>query len=354
MTQIDKSKPVLVTGASGYVAGWLVKQLLEDGITVHAAVRNPDDDRKVGHLKALAKASKGEIKFFKSDLLQADSYTEAMKGCELVYHTASPFILEFKNPQTELVDPAVNGTENVLNSVNQTGTVKRVVLTSSCASIYSDAVDCASAPNGALTEDIWNTRSSLDYQPYSYSKTMAEKKAWEMAKAQSNWDMVTINPSFVMGPPLNPKATTSASFDVMKQLGDGAMKAGAPKMGVGIVDVRDVATAHIRAGYYPEAEGRYITSAHNSNFLEMGTVLQEKFGKDFPLPKKALPKWLVMLVGPIANKAFTRKFLKNNVNHEWKADNSKIRRDLKMEFTPLQKTMEDGFQVLVDNGIFKK
>jgi|TARA_R110000737_G_scaffold53512_2_gene75156 nucleoside-diphosphate-sugar epimerase len=353
MTEIDKTKPVLVTGANGYVASWLVKKLLDEGITVHAAVRDPQNTKKVGHLTELANNSKGSLKLFKSDLLTPNSYKEAMEGCEVVFHTASPFVLDVKDAQKDLVDPAVKGTENVLNSANETPSVKRVVLTSSCASIYTDATDCQKAPNGILTEEIWNTTSTLDYNPYSYSKTMAEKKAWEMNEGQSNWDLVTINPSFVMGPALNPGATTSESMSILKQLGDGTMKMGVPKMGAGVVDVRDVADAHFNAGYLANAHGRYITSAHNTNFLEMGQALLPKYGANYPIPKKALPKWLLMIVGPMANKLFTRDLIRNNVNIEWKADNSKIKKELGIEFMPLQKTMEDAFQVLIDEKIIQ-
>lgn len=351
MVTIDKSKPVLVTGATGYVAGWIIKHLLEEGITVHAAVRNPGDKSKVAHLDKIAAASKAQIVYFKSDLLVQDSYTEAMQGCELVFHTASPFITSVKDPQKDLIDPAVLGTKNVLDSVNKTPSVKRVVLTSSCAAIYTDAIDCQNAPGGMLTESVWNTTSSIDYQPYSYSKTLAEKKAWEIAGLQKHWDLVTINPSLVLGPMLNPKGTTSESFHILKQIGDGTMKMGVPKMGLGLVDVRDVAKAHVLAGYTPTAQGRYITSAHNTDFLEMALTLQEKFGSKFPLPKKALPKWLLMIIGPIANKLFTRQFVRNNVDVAWKADNSKIKQDLKITFLPIKTTMVDSFQVLVDEKI---
>ena len=351
MQTIDKSKPVLVTGANGYVASWLVQRLLDDGITVHAAVRNPDNDAKVGHLKEAAANSKGDIKFFKADLLTPGAYQEAMEGCELVYHTASPFTTDVKDPQKELIEPAEQGTANVLNSANEVESVKRVVVTSSCAAIYTDAIDTVNAPGGQLTEEIWNTTTSLEYQPYSYSKTLAEKKAWEIAEGQDRWDLVTINPCLVLGPALNPKNTTSESVNIMKTLGGGDMKMGAPRMGVGIVDVRDVAEAHFKAGYVPEAQGRYITAAHNTNFLEMGTTLLPKYGGKFPLPKRALPKWLVMLVGPMTNPLFTRKFIRNNVDVLWKADNSKIKQELGMTFRPMKETMEDSFQVLVDEGI---
>lgn len=344
----------MVTGANGYVASWLVKQLLEDGITVHAAVRNPNDEAKVGHLKKAAANAKGELKFFKADLLTPGAYKEAMDGCELVYHTASPFTLDVKDPEQDLIVPATKGTANVLESANEVTSVKRVVVTSSCAAIYTDAIDTVNAPGGKITEDVWNTTASLDYQPYSYSKTLAEKKAWEIAKSQSRWDLVTINPSFVLGPALNPHGTTSETMNVLKMLGKGEMKMGAPKMGVGIVDVRDVAHAHYQAGFVPSANGRYITSGHNSDFLEMGTVLLPKYGDKYPLPKKALPKWLLMIVGPLMNKIFTWKYLRNNVNVAWNADNSKIKKDLKMTFRPLKETMEASFQMLIDEGLIPK
>jgi nucleoside-diphosphate-sugar epimerase len=353
MTQIDKTKPVMVTGANGYVATWLVKKLLDEGMTVHAAVRDPKNVKKIEHLIEAAANSKGEIKFCKRHLNSPGSYTEAMEGCELIYHTASPFSMEVKNPLKELIEPAVNGTENVILSANETPSVKRIVVTSSCAAIYTDAIDTVNAPGGKLTEDVWNTTSSIDYQPYSYSKTLAEKKAWELAEKQERWDLVTINMSLVLGPALNAQNATSESINILKMLGGGEMKMGAPKMGIGLVDVRDVAEAHFKAGYTPEAKGRYITSAHNTDFLEMGTVLLPKYGADFPLPKKALPKWLLMIVGPMANKLFTRKFIRNNVNIPWNADNSKIKNDLGMTFRPMKETMEDSFQVLIDEGILK-
>ncbi len=354
MVEIDKSKPVMVSGATGYVAGWVIKQLLEEGITVHAAVRNPNDKTKLAHLDEIAGKAKGTIRYFKTDLLAEGSYQEAMKDCELVFHTASPFTVNVKDPQRELIDPAVKGTENVLLSANKTPSVKRVVITSSCAAIYTDANESQMTPKGAFTEDVWNRTASLSYQPYAYSKTLAEKKAWEIAKKQKQWDLITINPVLVLGPMLNPKYTTSESLNILKPFGDGSMKAGVPKLGTGVVDVRDVAKAHILAGFTPSAQGRYITMGHNTDFLEMGLALLPKYGSTYPIPKSALPKWLLMIVGPMANKLFTRQVIRNNVNVEFKADNSKIKRELKMEFLPLKTTMEDSFQVLIDEEIIKQ
>ncbi|MGM3162888.1 NAD-dependent epimerase/dehydratase family protein [Dickeya undicola] len=106
MLDIDKTKPVLVTGATGYVAGWLVKRLLEEGVTVHAAVRDPNDVRKTGHLNDMATGQPGTLRFFKADLLEPGSYAQAMKGCGIVFHTASPFKLETFGGESALVTAA--------------------------------------------------------------------------------------------------------------------------------------------------------------------------------------------------------------------------------------------------------
>lgn len=349
--EINKAMPVLVTGATGYLAGWLVKHLLEEGFTVHAAVRNPDRKEKTQHLDKIAAESPGTIRYFASDLLKEGSYAEAMAGCELGFHTASPFISAFNDPQKDLVDPALNGTANVLNEANRTASVKRVVLTSSCAAIYNHADELEKMPNGELTESYWNENSSLKVNPYSYSKTLAEKKAWEIANAQDRWDLVVINPSFVIGPFLNPAETTSESFHILKQMGDGTFKQGAPRIGIGVVDVRDAALAHFKAGFTPSANGRNITSAHNSDFLEMSAILRSKFGTQFPLPSKAIPKWLIWIVGPMVNKSLTRDFISHNVNYSMKANNAKIRKELGMEFRPLKETLVDTYENLIENGV---
>lgn len=353
MTSIDLSKPVLVTGATGFVAGWIVKKLLEKGMTVHAAVRDPENAKKTNHLRDLAKDTPGKILFFKSDLLDEGSYEDAMKDCELVFHTASPFTSNYKDPQKDLIDPAVNGTRNVLEQANRTASVKRVVVTSSCAAIYTDASEVAQTSKGMLTEEIWNTTASLDYQPYSYSKTLAEKEAWKIAKSQSQWDLVVVNPCLVLGPAVNPETATSESYTILKQLGDGTMKMGVPNLGLGIVDVRDLAEAHLNAGLLPEANGRNIISAHNTNMLEAAKILHKHFGDKYPVPKKALPKWLLMLVGPFVNKMITRDFVKKNVNVAWKADNSKSIRELQVSYRSLEETMVDSFQVMIDYNLVK-
>jgi dihydroflavonol-4-reductase len=350
MSKINKSEPVMITGATGYVAGWIVKKLLDEGLTVHAPVRDPKNPEKLKYLNKIASSAPGEIKYFKADLLDEGSYSEAMKGCELVFHTASPFKIDVKDPQKELIDPAKLGTRNVLEQASKTASVKRVVVTSSCAAIYSDNADVELTPDRVFTEEVWNTTASIDHMAYSYSKTLAEKEAWKIHDAQSQWDLVTINPTLVIGPGINPFAT-SESFKLIKQFGDGTMKSGAPRWGFGVVDVRDLAEAHYKAGFTANAKGRYIVHAHSTDFVDMAAELLPKYGEDYPIPRKALPKWLVWLVAPMMDKTMTRKIISRNVNIPWSGDNSKGKRELGLTYRSLQESMNDFFQQMVDNGL---
>ena len=351
---IDSKKKVLVTGATGFIAGWLIKKLVEAGVCVHAAVRNPENEQKVAHLKQLSEDGPGTVVLFKADLLETGSYTQSMKGCTTVFHTASPFITKFDDAQKDLIEPALLGTENVLFTASAITSVKRVVLTSSVAAIYGDTVECASIPNGILTENEWNVTSSVKHQPYSYSKVLAERAAWKISEGQDKWSLVVINPAFVIGPSVS-GYSTSATHDILRQLGDGTLKAGAPPFEVGVVDVRDVAEAHLRAAYIKKAEGRHIVFNESKSFVNLAGFLTEKYGKDFPLPKKELPKWMLWLVGPIVDKTFSRKMISLNMGHKWRADNGKSIEKLGMTYSSLKASTEEMFQQMIDQGqIVKK
>ncbi len=350
MKNIDTSKPVMVTGATGFVAGWIVKKLLDQGITVHAAVRDPNDKEKLKYLDQLAEKSSGKIKYFKANLLEKGSYKEAMKDCELVFHTASPFKMVVKNNQKDLVDPALKGTRNVLESVNETESVKRVVLTSSVASVYGDNKDADKIANGIFTEEHWNETSTIDHQPYSYSKVVAEKEAWAINKLQDRWDLVTILPSFVLGPGINPKGT-SESFSIVKQLGNGLTKAGVPNLHLGAIDIRDLADAQIKAGYTPEAKGRYIISNEHVTLLKLGQILRSKFGNKYPFPRTEFPKFLVWVFAPFAG--YKRKMIQLNIGIKLALDNSKSIKELGMDYRPVSESIVDFFQQMIDNGVIR-
>jgi dihydroflavonol-4-reductase len=349
--QFTTDKPVLVTGATGYVAGWIIKGLLEQGLTVHAAVRDPSNEAKRAHLDAMADASPGTIRYFKADLLDAGSFDEAATGCRVIFHTASPFTTRITDPQRDLVDPALKGTETVLDTANKTESVERVVLTSSCAAIYGDNADIAKMPGKTLTEAVWNTSSSVKHQAYSYSKTVAERLAWDMADAQSRWKLVVINPSLVLGPSLN-NSPTSESFSIVRLISGGAMKSGAPHWEIGAVDVRDVADAHLRAAFIPDAEGRHITSGFDTSFLGIGQMLKEQVGGN-KFPKSTLPTWLIWLFGPLTNRTMSRKMISRNIGRPFRADNSKSKEKLGLTYRALGPGLGEMHAQLVAAGLLK-
>ena len=346
--RIDRSAPVLVTGATGFVAGWIIKRLLERGVSVHATVRDPGNAERLRHLNALPGADGASLRFFKAELLTEGSFAEAMAGCGVVFHTASPFTSTFADPQKELIDPALLGTRNVLDEARRTDGVHRVVLTSSCAAIYTDAADCADAPGGVLTENVWNRTASLEYQPYFWSKTLAEAEAWKIAE-HARFRLVAINPCLIMGPAIGGKPT-SESFAIMERAGRGEFRFGAPRLGLGFVDVRDVAEAHLAAAFRPDAEGRNIVSGHESDLLAALMTLQAKYGDRYALPTRAAPKFLLWLLAP--RLGLTRKFVSRNVDVAWRADASKGRRELGLTYRPLQETMQDMFQYMINQKYF--
>lgn len=350
MPAADKTKPVLVTGASGYIASWIVRFLLEEGHEVHATVRDKNKPEKVAHLNEIASQEAGNLRLFEADLLKPGSFAEAMAGCSLVLHTASPFQVDAKDPQRSLIDPALEGTRNVLATAKATPGVSRVVLTSSVAAIYGDAVELENAPDQTFTEAQWNESSSAGHQPYSYSKTIAEREAWTIAGTQSQWDLVVINPSFVMGPALS-KRTDGTSTRFMQSLANGQFKAGAPDLHFGVVDVREVARAHLLAGFLSEAEGRHIVSASEHSILEMGAMLREAFGDRYPFPKRLLPNFLLYLFGP--SQGFSWKFLRRNLGYPLRFNNRKSRAGLELKYRPVAETLRAHLQQLEQDGLLK-
>ncbi|MCO5555380.1 hypothetical protein L7F22_008926 [Adiantum nelumboides] len=274
-------KVVCVTGASGFIASWVVKLLLERGYTVRASVRDPENVAKTAHLMALPKA-KERLELFKADLLEEGSFDAAVAGCEAVFHTASPFFMSTDDPQKDLIEPAVKGTRNVLNACGKAKSIKRVVLTSSVAAVlYSptrkpeDVVDESffSDPTFCQQNKLW----------YQLSKTQAELEAWNLAKAHG-LDLVTINPAMVVGPLLQPTLNTSSG--IILKLMNGSTSAYA-NVAPGWVHVKDVAAAHILAYEVAEASGRYICTEsiiHYKRIVEMLSTLYP----NAPLPVKCL------------------------------------------------------------------
>ncbi|BFG20277.1 hypothetical protein CerSpe_065510 [Prunus speciosa] len=198
----EARKVVCVTGASGFIASWLVKLLLERAYIVKATVLDPNDPKKTEHLLAL-EGAKERLHLFKADLLEEGSFDAVVDGCEGVFHTASPVMLSCTDPQAELIDPAVKGTLNVLKSCVKFATVKRVVLTSSTAAVIFNGRPLT--PDVVVDETWFSDPFVCENlkQWYVLSKSLAEEAAWKFAEG-NGIDLVTINPSYVIGPLLQP------------------------------------------------------------------------------------------------------------------------------------------------------
>ena len=335
----DMKQTILVTGGAGYIGSWIVKDLIEKGHTVRVSVRDKSKTEKYSHLLDLDKQFSGTIELWEADLTVPNSFDEVAKGCDSIIHVASPFLLSLDNPQQNLIDPALKGTQHVLNAATKSGTVKKIVLTSSIASIYGDNSDwdVAKFPNG-MNESQFNETSSIDHQPYSYSKVLAEKEAWKIHDTQNSWDLVVINPGFVMGPALT-TTSNSGSIDFMNDILKGKFKMGAPELQFSFVDVRDIAKAHILALENPKAKGRHVITNVEMNVMELASIIETGFPKQFKLPKMNAPKLLMLILGPLFG--VTRKFVKLNVGHPLKLDNSKGKKELGMTYTPIENTIID-------------
>ncbi|MEX2441974.1 MAG: NAD-dependent epimerase/dehydratase family protein [Alkalispirochaeta sp.] len=340
------NKTVVVTGASGYLGSWIVKQALEAGFTVRGTVRDHDDPEKTHHLRDLPYAER--LTLHRADLLEKGAFHEIVAGADAVIHSASPFFAQHvDNAKEALVRPAVEGTRNVLTAAGATPSVRRVVLTSSVAAVIGDARDAADNPGRRADESCWNNVSSETYDPYSYSKTAAERIAWEDSSCQSQWDLVVINPAFIIGPSLS-RRLDATSVSLIRRLGDGTFRTGVPELTMGFVDVRDVALAHIRVLETPEASGRVILAERVATLPEMVRVLRDQFGPEYSFPRRTVPKRLFWLIAP--RFGLDRRYVARNVGIPFMLDTTRSREMLGIQYRDTRTTVIEHFQQLVDAG----
>lgn len=335
---------VLVTGGSGYIACELIKQLLETGDTVHTTVRSLGNTGKVRPLKEMQAAHPGRLQIFEADLVKPGSFGAAMQGCSIVYHVASPFLMQEKitDGELQMLRPALEGVRNVLGSANEAPTVERVVLTSTIGAIFGDYSDALEMPGHVLSEAFFNTTSSLDHNPYHYSKVMAEKEAWKIAGAQDRWDLVCINPGLVLGPSLT-SSSDSGSLFLLDELMRGLFFYGVPDLSFATVDVREVAAAHIAAAKLPAATGRYIVSSSEMiSFIDIAKVLRKVHRRPYLLPRMQIPNVLMRLIGPFFG--LTPKFLKNHLGIRFTLDNRRSIEELGIRYRPAEQTLIDHYE----------
>ncbi|MFJ8531865.1 NAD-dependent epimerase/dehydratase family protein [Streptomyces sp. NPDC093591] len=340
---MDGSTDVLVTGGSGFVGSHLVKRLLERGYRVHATVRSTADAAKVRPLREMQEARPGQLSLFDADLLKEGSFDEAMSGCRVVFHVASPFRMPEKigDGRRDMVDPALLGTRNVLAAVERTPTVDRLVLTSTVGAIFGDYADVLTMDDAVLSERYFNTTSTVENNPYHYAKTVAERAAWDAEAAQGRWRMVSVNPGLILGPSLTP-ASESGSLFLLEELFKGYFFYGAPDFSFTTADVREVADAHIAAAENPEAKGRYIVADRTmTSFHEMARIIRTRHPRDLRLPRTALPHWPVRLLGPAFG--LTQDYIRKHLGIRFRVDNSRSVNELGITYRPIEQTVLDHY-----------
>ena len=344
--------PILVTGANGYIASWLVRRLLELGVNVHATVRDAKDPTKTDHLRTIALDRPGTLSLFDADLLEAGAFDRAMTGCHVVFHTASPLIVrDVVNPVRDLVQPATRGTRHVLAAANRISSVRRVVLTSSIVAIYGDAADLEGIEADRFDESHWNSTSNAHHQPYSYSKTLAERLAWEIAGRQDRWDLVAVNPGLVLGPSLS-RHTSAEGVLVMRDFGNGYYRFGAPELEFAIVDVRDVAEGHLRAGFIPEARGRHVLVSETLSLIEIASILRNHFGDGYPFPRQTVSKVVALMLAP--RRRIPQAVARRNLGYPLRFDNRYAKDALGMTFRPAAESIVDHFRQLLEDGLVSR
>lgn len=326
------SRTILISGANGFIAAHTVQKLLARGETVLGTVRAPDD-RKHAFLRALPGAQ--HLSLVAADLDGQDPFSSYTPDADAVLHMASPYVMTVKDAQRDLVDPAVNGTLSMLRAAAASPRVKRVVLTSSMAAVTDE-------PEArVLTEADWNTRSSLTRNPYYFSKTQAERAAWDfMAREKPTFDLVVINPFIVIGPAHT--AAVNTSNQILVDLYKGTYPA-IVALNWSFVDVRDVADAHIAALDTPAASGRYLCTSGN---LDMAAVvgLMRKRGVRGKLPSFDLSGGLgtaFMQIASYTQPAGIGSYLRTHLGRVPRVDTSKIRRELGIVFRAPEASIAD-------------
>jgi len=342
----NESRPlVLVTGATGYIAGHCIRDLFEHGYRVRGTVRSLKDPSKTEHLRRIAAAAGGSLELVEADLTSDRGWREAVAGCTYVQHVASPFPAEVPKHEDDLIRPAVDGALRLLRAAADTPSVKRVVMTSSVAAVAFGHTE----GNGKVrTEADWSVPENCD--PYPKSKTLAERAAWDFVKSlppERHFELAVINPGFVLGPLLNNDQGTSG--ELIRKLMVREMPA-CPEIGFAPVDVRDVALAHRLAMERPEAPGnRYICAGDHIWTQDMAKVLAEEFNpRGYRIPTGHLPYWLMWIFARFDKSV---RLALGFVGRKELVSCAKAKRELGWTMRPVRDSIIDTGRTMIEQGV---
>jgi len=267
------TKKFLITGITGFLGSTLAKLLLEKNYQVRGTVRDKSNMRKMQPLKLLPNLK--NLEFVEADLLNSRSWSNAIQGCHYVFHVASPFPSSYPKDESEIIQSAVEGTLSVLRESYKHG-VEHVVVTSSIAAIQS----IGKSAKSHYDENDWTDLK--DATPYYKSKTMAERSAWKYYNSlpkDKRFKLTTILPGLMLGPVM--VTTDFTSGEIIRQILIGTLF-GIPKINYPIVDVRDVALAHLKAIELPEkSDGQRFICCSESHmwFSDIASILEKNFAK---------------------------------------------------------------------------
>jgi dihydroflavonol-4-reductase len=335
-------KTVLVTGGSGYLAGWCIVELIRRGYRVRTTVRNAAREPEVHACVASQVDPAHRLTVHQADLLSDGHWHQIIGGCDYVLHVASPLPVSQPKDPDELILPAREGTVRVVGTALDAG-VERIVITSSVAAIRGGN------EGRPLDETIWTDLSSPDLTPYVQSKTIAERAAWGLASdLDARERIATVNPTVIIGPTLSDD--TSASLEVIKRLLKGMPAM--PRLGFGFVDVRDVADLEIRTMTSPEAGGeRFVANTKWLWMSDVATVLRERLGaRASKVPTRIAPDLLVRAMALFDGGI--RSF-KSSLGKRTEYDTTKAQDLLGWSPRPIEDSIAESGESLIQQGAVK-
>ncbi|XP_057435471.1 vestitone reductase-like [Lotus japonicus] len=266
---------VCVTGGTGFLASWIIKRLLEDGYSVNTTIRsNSGGKRDVSFLTNLPGATSEKLQIFNADLCIPESFGPAVEGCVGIFHTATPVDFAVNEPEEVVTKRTVDGALGILKACVNSKTVKRVVYTSSGSAASFSGKDGGDALDESYWSDVDLLRKVKPFGwSYAVSKTLAEKAVLEFGE-KHGLEVVTLIPTFVVGPWVCPKLPDSVERALVLVLGK--------KEQIGVirfhmVHVDDVARAHIFLLEHPNPKGRYNCSPFIVPIEEMSKLLSAKY-----------------------------------------------------------------------------
>jgi len=337
------SNPILVTGASGFVALHTIIQLLQQGYKVRATLRTLSREAEVREAVGKHVEIKDNLEIVGADLMHDSGWDKIVQDCESVLHIASPFPLLEPKHEDELIVPAVQGTQRVLHAAHNAN-IKRVVIVSSVAAVSSGH----SGDNRTFDENDWSIVEN-NISAYSKSKTFAERAAWDFINSAENtnkMEMVAINPPLILGPLPNKDLATSAEMISTLMLGQ---VPGVARLKVGIVDVRDVASALILAMTTPEAAGnRFICPAATVWLKEIADTLHKKYTGRYKIPTIQFPVFLVRILALFDKKI---ALVANDLNWDFELSDEKIKRVLKWSPRSAEEAILSMAESLIEQGL---